>query len=653
MRYVLWATSGHIDHGKTALLKALTGIDADRLPEEKARGITIDLGFAHLDAGETSLSFVDVPGHEDFIKNMLAGVGGVDAILLVVAADESVKPQTREHFHIASLAGIRHGAVAITKADLVDEDILALAREEVRDLVRGTFLEKAPVVPVDSLSGQGVESLRRALLEVSQKIPGRAPEGFFRLPADRVFSIKGFGTVATGTVMAGEVREGATLRLLPQGLETRVRSIEVHGRKVPCARAGQRAALNLHGVAAGDLARGDMLVEGKQAAPSRSLDARVVFLAGTEQKKIPRRGMPVRFHHAASETIGRLWPLLEEKPEEEPEEEVTPGRPFLARIRLERERVFFAGERFVLRRHSPMLTVGGGVILDNHPPARERRVETKNYLRALPAGKTESPSGAVPAPPRESLAALFVRRAKARGLALEELSLRLGLKEEEVRRLLAEHPGRETVLVGRRAFASEVLKKLRGAAEKILSSFHERNPLRGGMPREALRRESARAAPPEAFEALLGQWEKEGLLTLSPEGVRLSSFSAGFSKEQQSTAAKLEAAFLRAGLAPPVPEALHEPYGEEGKQIFHYLLRSGVLVRVGQGYAAHRDSLESLRTKLRDLAERKPLFGVADFKALTGLSRKHAIPLLEYLDRSGVTERRGDSRRLAEKKRGA
>jgi selenocysteine-specific elongation factor len=645
MRYVLWATSGHIDHGKTALLKALTGIDADRLPEEKARGITIDLGFAHLEADETSLSFVDVPGHEDFIKNMLAGVGGVDAILLVVAADESVKPQTREHFHIASLAGIRHGAVAITKTGLVDEDILALAREEVRDLVRGTFLEKAPVVPVDSLSGQGVESLRRALLEVSQEIPERAPEGFFRLPADRVFSIKGFGTVATGTVMAGEVREDATLRLLPQGIETRVRSIEVHGRKVPCARAGQRAALNLHGVAAGDLARGDMLVEGAQAAPSRSLDARVVFLT---EPKIPRRGMTVRFHHAASETIGRLWPL----PEEEPEEEVVSGRPFLARIRLERERVFFAGERFVLRRHSPVLTVGGGVILDNHPPARERRVETKDYLRALPAGKADSSSGAVPAPPRESLASLFVRRAKARGLALEELSLRLGLKEEEVRRLLAGSPGREAVLVGRCAFTSEVLKKLRGAAEKILSSFHKVNPLRGGMPREALRRRVARAAPPEAFEALLGQWEKEGLLTLSPEGVRLSSFSAGFSEEQQGMAAKLEAAFLKAGLAPPVPEALYEPYGKEGREIFHYLLRSGVLVRIQKGYAAHRDSLEDLSKKLRGLAERKPLFSVADFKTLTDLSRKHAIPLLEYLDRSGVTERRGDSRRLAEKKEG-
>jgi selenocysteine-specific elongation factor len=258
----------------------------------------------------------------------------------------------------------------------------------------------------------------------------------------------------------------------------------------------------------------------------------------------------------------------------------------------------------------------------------------------------------VPAPPRESLASLFVRRAKARGLALEELSSRLGLKEDEARRLLAGSPGGETVLVGKRAFAAEVLKKLRGAVEEILSSFHERESLRGGMPREALRRRVTRAASQEAFEALLGQWEKEGLLTLSPEGVRLSSFSAGLSREQQSTAAKLEAAFLRAGLAPPAPEALYEPYGKEGREIFHYLLRSGVLVRIQKGYAAHRDSLEDLGKKLRGLAERKPLFDVADFKTLTGLSRKHAIPLLEYLDRSGVTERRGDSRRLAERKKG-
>ena len=353
VRAVVIGTAGHIDHGKSALVRALTGTDPDRLKEEQARGITIDLGFAHLLAGDVSLAFVDVPGHERFVKNMLAGAGGTDLVMLVVAADESVKPQTREHFEICRLLQVPAGLVVLTKADLVDEEMLDLVALDVRELVAGSFLAAAPIVPVSARSGQGLAALRSALVSLAATCRPRREDGPPRLPIDRVFSMRGFGTVATGTLVSGTIRQDQELTVLPRGTRVKVRGLQQHGARVESAAAGTRVAVNLGGIEVAELARGDTLTEPGGCEPTRRLDARLEMLPGVAVKQ----GMRIRFHHGTSELLGRVAVATGE-----------PGDAAVARIRLESPAVVTRGDRFILRAYSPPATIGGGVVLDPQPP---------------------------------------------------------------------------------------------------------------------------------------------------------------------------------------------------------------------------------------------------------------------------------------------
>jgi selenocysteine-specific elongation factor len=623
--FVLWATAGHIDHGKSALLKALTGHDPDRLPEEKARGITIDIGFAHLEAEAVTLSFIDVPGHEGFVKNMLAGVGGVEALMLVVAANESVMPQTREHLDIARLLGIRHGLVALTKAALADETMRRLAREEVAALTAGSFLERAPVVEMDSLSGEGLPELRRALEEISLKIPPRPPGGAFRMSVDRAFSVKGFGTVATGTVMRGAAREGDEVELLPMGRKVRLRGIQVHGRPAREARAGQRAALNLHGVEVQEIRRGGALAQAGIFRPTSLMDVLVRMLPGASALKPASR---VHFHLAAGETVARLIPF--------PGEEAVPGGAFLARLRLDEPTVAASGDRFVLRRFSPLQTIGGGVVLEPHPPRGEKRAEAASFLQGAVEESEISPS---------ALALAAVRRQRERGLAAGDLAGRLGLLKDEIPTLAVELKNHVRFL-GEWFFSAEAAALMESRVTEILGKYHRANPLRRGMPREEMRRAAAPLAPTSAFDALLKDMASRGLLVHETEGLRLPSFSPSMDAGRGAAVEKIEAAFREAGLAPAPPAALLAPFGKEGDEVMRYLLREGRLLRVASDYLIHASTQTALLESLRALAARKALWSVADFKALTGLSRKHAIPLLEHLDRLGVTAREGDRRKL-------
>ena len=391
MRSVVIGTAGHIDHGKSALVRALTGTDPDRLKEEKARGITIDLGFAHLTCGDLNLAFVDVPGHERFVKNMLAGAGGIDLVLLVIAADESVMPQTREHFQICRLLGVPGGVIALTKADLADRDMLELATLEARELVAGSFLGAAPIVAVSSTTGQGLEELRAALAATAADVRRRDEGGPVRLPIDRVFTVKGFGTVATGTLVSGRIRDEQDLELLPAGRRVKVRGVQVHGEHASSAGAGNRVALNLAGVEVGDLARGDTLATPDVFDASRRLDVAVDLLADARPLK---HGARVRFHHGTSELLGRVA-IAGPRGDAGTPSEVQPGASAYARIRLEAAAVVTRADRFILRAYSPPVTIGGGTVLDPHPPrgairtpaglARFATLDTSDADRAIAA----------------------------------------------------------------------------------------------------------------------------------------------------------------------------------------------------------------------------------------------------------------------------
>ncbi|RMG48984.1 MAG: selenocysteine-specific translation elongation factor, partial [Acidobacteria bacterium] len=357
MKHIIVGTAGHIDHGKTELVKALTGIDADRLKEEKERGITIDIGFAFLTMGDTRFGFVDVPGHERFVKNMLAGVHGIDLVLLVVAADESIMPQTREHFDICRLLRVKSGLIAITKVDLVDEELLQLVEEEVRDFVRGSFLDGAPIIRVSARTGVGLEELKAALVNLGERIQERQSNAVPRLPIDRVFTKRGFGTVVTGTLVSGTLREGESVEILPRQMGATIRGLQVHNKPVEVAHAGERTAVNLQGVGVEDLQRGDVLVPPRRFRPTSMLDARLELLP-TAPQPIENRTR-VRFHIGTAEIMARVI-LLDR-------ESLRPGDAALVQFRLERPTFAVAGDRFIIRRYSPQTTVGGGVILDPLP----------------------------------------------------------------------------------------------------------------------------------------------------------------------------------------------------------------------------------------------------------------------------------------------
>jgi selenocysteine-specific elongation factor len=629
LRRAIVGTAGHIDHGKTSLVLALTGIDCDRWAEEKARGITIDLGFAHLEQDGLQIGFIDVPGHERFLHNALAGLGGIRVLLLVVAADEGVKPQTREHLAVCSLLGIPAGVVALTKVDLVAPDLLELAELEVEELLAGTPFAGSPILPVSSTTGQGIPELKATLVDLASRHAVSAdvadPDRPARLPVDRAFHLRGLGVVVTGTLASGEVRPGDTLEVLPRGQRARVRSIQVHGHPREAAAAGERTSLQLSGVSLEELGRGMQLGPAEAFAASTSLLARFTLLPDAPA---PLLGFtPVRLHLFASEVLGRMRPLIQTG--------LMPGETGPVEIRLEAPVTAVRGDRYIIRRPSPAATLGGGEILD----PRWRRHRGTILGQALTALQGDL---------RQALA-FWVQEAGERGAGSVELARRLGLPpaqvETELRKLVAankliEVPGQEP-----RWIAPSAVQRVTERARRVLKEYFQKDRLAEGMPKAEAVRRILRGRAAELATVYLGWLEAQKVLSVQGDQVMLPGRSAQLTGEESTLAAAVVERFDRGGLTPPSPSELSialsaKPQILEG--VIRHMVSRGQLVRLPDGLILAATAVAGLKRDL--LASGWERFSVPEFKDRFSLSRKWAIPLLEHLDSTGVTRRVGDER---------
>jgi selenocysteine-specific elongation factor len=616
MKNIIVGTAGHIDHGKTSLVKALTGMDTDRLKEEKERGISIDLGFANLKTAEgVRIAFVDVPGHERFVRNMLAGVSGIDLVLFVVAADEAIKPQTREHFDICRLLGLRRGVIALTKADLVDAEWLELVRMEVEDFVQGSFLEGAPIVPVSTVSGAGLQEIQKEILTAAAGMEQRDVKRMARLPIDRAFVMKGHGTVVTGTLKEGRVAVESEVELYPSGRVARVRGIQVHGEAVKEARAGQRTAVNLAGVEVGEVLRGFVAAPKGKLAAVKVLDARIQLLSGA---RLIRDRAKVHFHSGTAEMAAEVRVLDEKR-------QVEPGTEAWVRLVLEEETVVLPGDRFILRSFSPVVTIAGGTVMELHlGGARMRRKGAVERLREWRELDTAGRIG------------LLVRERKL-GVEFADLQMRLGCLDDEAMPKGVERIGSWWV-------ASENLKPIAAELVQRLRVHHKERPLEQGLSREALRTSLLGGAPMGLMELLLRQAPS---VKAEGEYLRLESHKVKLEGKEDEASRRMEAAFLEAGLRVPSVEEVLAGTGiaaAQAKAVMGLLLREGKLVRVGADLVFHGEALGQLKAMLA--GKKGQAFGVVEFKDWTGVSRKYAIPLLEYLDREKVTRRDGEVRQI-------
>ena len=629
-KHVVVGTAGHIDHGKTSLVKALTGIDTDRLPEEKARGITIDLGFAFLeDPPGPVIEIVDVPGHERFVKNMLAGVGGIDLAMLVVAADEGVMPQTREHLAICSLLHIKRGLVVLTKTDLVERDWLELVKDDVTALVRGTFLEGAPRLAVSAKTGEGLSELRAALRTLAETVAARGLDQLPRLPIDRVFTVRGFGTVVTGTLTAGRLAVDDRVQVYPKGVEAKIRGLQTHGHPVPEALAGQRTAINLQGVERAAVERGDVVGLAGTLVASSLVDGTLELLA--DAPRPVRSRTRVRFHVGTSEIMARV--LLLDMPE------LGPGQTAAARFRLEAPLVALPGDRFVVRSYSPSVTIGGGTILDVDPPRFKLRAPIHlAHLKLLQGGSPEE------------VVEEHVRHVGGSGARLATLLGRVPFGPEKLRGLLDGLVAQGRVLVVDREWYlhSESSARLRALVLAALEAFHRANPLKPGMSREELRVRTG-GADERVFATLLAALEAEGALASDRDKVRLASHQVRLTPEQQRIVDRVEQEFRKAEASPPSPEEALGRAGVGGgdeHELFQLLVEGRKLVRVKESLYFHAAALDSIQDKVVALLRERKEIGPGDIKDLLGISRKYAIPLLEHLDARRVTVRTGEKRVL-------
>lgn len=630
-KHVIIGTAGHVDHGKSTLITALTGTSPDRLKEEQERGMTIDLGFAALTLpnGQT-VGIVDVPGHERFLKNMLAGAGGVDVVLLVIAADEGVMPQTREHLDILRLLDVKAGVVALTKCDLVDAEWLQLVTEEVREFLQDTPLKDAPVIAVSAATGQGLSDLLNALQEAVARVPAREVNAPFRLPIDRVFTLAGAGTVVTGTLVSGRVRVGDAIEILPAHLHSRARQIQVHGRKVDEAVAGSRVAINLPSVEKEQLERGMVCVPPGVFEPTQAFDAQLSLLPDAA-KGLAHRAR-IRLYLGTAEVIGRVSLLDSERLE--------PGQQGFVQLRLEKPLVAARGDRFVIRTYSPMFTIGGGVVLEPHAP-RHKRFESAviERLRSLLRGA-----------PEERVLAILAQ--SPAGMDEGEVARRAEMELPGVSAILSRlEVQRQAVRVGEVWFARSVWDDLRRRVESALQRYHQQNPLRAGMPREELRSTLGGRLPARLFEAVLTRWQQEGILALQGALVRLAGFTIRLNERQQRLAQRLEQILREAGVTPPPVEVISQQVGappDAVRAMIQVLLEQGTLVRLEGDLFFHRETIGRLAELVRRTIREKGSLSVGEFRDLTGSSRKFAVPLLEYFDSIRLTRRVGDVRVLVE-----
>jgi selenocysteine-specific elongation factor len=620
------ATAGHIDHGKTTLVRALTGIDTDRLPEEKRRGITIDLGFASMEmqipeGTPLRLSFVDVPGHSLFVRNMLAGAGCVQAAMLVIAADEGIKPQTIEHLAICELLGITHGVIAVTKADAVSADHLDGVGQSIQAFIKGTFLnnDDAPIVPVSAKTGNGLDLLRTELIKLARRVELSSSDGLVRLPLDRSFVMKGFGTVVTGTLLSGTIHEGETLALEPGARTVRVRGLQTHGQAVSSAQAGSRVAVNLSGIDASEIHRGQTLVLPDTLSPVDTIDVEVALLPDAPPLKHRAR---VHFHAFTSEVMGTVS-LYDY-------ESAKPGSTRIVRINLAKPVILVPGDRFVLRQPAPVATIGGGHVLDAHPEPRQRKAEALAWLEQLRTASL----------PQQLV--LRVRRRNTTGLHIDALARETGLTLDAVRRHIVLDP--EIVVLTAGLFLSR--EAFRSAADLVVGLLQRasKHSQKSVLKRSELRSQAGLDAP--VLEFVLAALVRERKVQLEDESVALAGSSDPSSPAHDERLAAVSRAYEEAGLASPsVPELAQrfQVANTEMRRLIVLLQRQKTIVRLGSDdLFVHANALRNLSAQMMEL--RGKLIDVASFKQLTGLSRKYAIPLLEYLDRERITRKQGDQR---------
>lgn len=634
-RFVL-GTAGHVDHGKTALIKALTGVDTDRLKEEKQRGITIELGFASLTlpSGQT-LGIVDVPGHEKFIKNMVSGAAGIDLVMMVIAADEGIMPQTREHLHICSLLGISHGIVALTKTDMVEEDWLDLVQSEITDFLKGTFLEGAPVIPVSAIKGKGLTELVAALDSIVGKLVEKTDDGIFRLPVDRVFTMKGFGTVVTGTLVSDHIKTGEEVQILPVNIAARIRGIQVHNESVDEAWAGQRTAINLQGIEKTAVDRGNVLVRPQTVWPTQRLDVMVEYLA-SNTKNIKNRTI-VRLHTGTSEIISRII-LLEQ-------DELAPGEKGVAQLILAEKDVVVAHDHFVLRSYSPITTIGGGQIIDPLPKKHKRfNSSVIEDLNLLQTGNLAEKIGVI------------LERASFTGINLQSLAFRLGVKAKKIREAL------ENIFSAKKAFLLDgedttvISARFFNQVEEIIirtvTDYHKNNPLKSGISKEELKVSTGNYVSPKLFNMVLSALNKKGTLVSDKDSVRLAKHQVELAGDMDSLRRDITQIYKEAGLTPPsLKEVISKFESQKAKaqSIINLMLKEGDLIKINEELCFFGEILANLRNDYKAMLIKDGKATPATFKDLTGLSRKYIIPLMEYFDMNKLTVRVGDHRVLREK----
>lgn len=632
VKHVILGTAGHIDHGKTSLVKALTGVDTDRLKEEKERGITIELGFTLLDLPSgIRLGIVDVPGHERFVKHMVAGAWGIDLVALVIAADEGVMPQTREHLDICTLLRVKKGLIVLTKMDLVDQELLEIVKEEVLDVVKNTFLKGAPLLTVSSTTGEGIPQLISVLDRLSEEVEEKSSDGLFRLPIDRVFTMKGFGSVVTGTVVSGHITLGETVEVLPSGKEGKVRNIQVHNQSVERAEAGQRAAINIQGLETSDINRGDVLARPHSLSPTKIVDAYLEYLPSAT-KPLKHRTIQ-RFHVGTSLATASIY-LIDR-------EELSPGEGGFVQLRLDRPIVALPQDRFVIRGSSAIQTLGGGVILNTHP-GKHRRF-SKEEISELTLLRDGSP---------EVVLRLHVLHSGESGINLSELLKRVAIAPSKAMDMLMNMVEKKEVVL----IDSEKLKVIDrshydGLREKMLTQlkeFHTRFPMKTGLAKEELRTKLPSGMEMKLFQMLTSDLLQSGKIVLEKDKLRLPDHKVS-SSDEKGLAKRVEEAVLKGALQPPSPRDLSELWSEDEQEllaIFEHLVHEGILIKIKSGIYFHRAPFETLKENLVQYLKKNKEITTPQFKEMAGASRKYVIPLIEYFDQTKLTLRLGDKRIL-------
>ncbi|MEW6375520.1 MAG: selenocysteine-specific translation elongation factor [Thermodesulfobacteriota bacterium] len=632
MKHVILGTAGHIDHGKTALVKALTGVDTDRLKEEKERGITIELGFTFLDLPSgIRLGIVDVPGHEKFVKHMVAGVWGIDLVALIIAADEGVMPQTKEHLDICGLLKVKKGLIVLTKIDLVDHELLDLVREEVTEMVQATFLKDAPILGVSSLTGEGISQLISTLDHLSQEAEERSSDGLFRLPIDRVFVMKGFGTVVTGTTVSGSLSLGETAQVLPSGLEGKVRNLQVYNRPVEKAVAGQRTAVNLQGIEASAIERGDVLVHSHTLSSTQLIDAYLKYLPNAPRPLKHRTRQ--RFHIGTNLTNASIF-LLDR-------EELAPGEEGFVQLRLEKPIVVLPQDRFVIRGSSAIQTLGGGVVLDSDPDKHKRfSPQVIKDLNLLKDGSNEQ------------ILHQHILRSGVGGMTFGDLARRVAMPPHEIQTILRKMTDRGDIhwvdTEKMKVIDRGQYQQLRGMALKQLREFHQRFPMKSGLAKEELRRKLPPELEVRLFQTLLSDLIESKEVILERDKLRVPEHQIS-SVDEKGLFKRVEEAILKGELQPPSSRELSEEWSEEEEEIravIEHLVHEGVLVKIKSGMYFHRIPFDHLKEELMTYLKHHKEITTPQFKELTKVSRKYAIPLIEYFDQIRLTLRLGEKRVL-------